>query len=164
MRHLATCLSFLLRREGWKNVDLVRTTGVHEGNLSRIVAGKADTSPKTLKALALAFPHPSDRDELVRAWVLDQLAEMNLSDSDLARMVQSSAQQPGLLPGVRAHLDILAAASHREDVRDAISGLAGLVLQLPAAGAVSIPLHEVADTPGPANLPAPKSVTYRKRR
>ena len=160
MRHLANTISFLLRREGWKNVDLVRASQVSEGLISRIVSGKDDTSLKTLNALALAFPHTADRDELVRAWVLDQLAEIGLSDTDLARLVKAPTQFPQVPPGVRAHLDILIAAAHREDVRDALAGLAALVAQLPAEEA----RFEAAEEPSLTNPPAPKAAYSKKKK
>jgi len=99
----------------------------------------------------------------MRAWLLDQLEEADYTSSDLARLAK--AGDPGLaspIPaGLRDTLETLLRECHRPDVRDTLIDLAKLVGNLRP---VEVPMHEAAETHESPALPAPKSVTYGKKK
>ena len=162
MNHLSTTLNFLMSKHKRKQSDIAITTQMNPGAVSGFVSGTRPCGPKSASTLAKSWALPADQDEVMRAWLLDQIEEAGYTSADLARL--AGAGDPGFsspIPtGLRDTLETLLRECHRPDVRDTLMDLALLVGNLrPLVADVLM----VADAPGPA-MPPRKEVTYGKKK
>ncbi len=153
MKHFHITLKLLIDSDMRNAADIARATGVSHTMISRICTG-TDCSAEVMGQIAAAFPQPGHRLALLRTWLLDRAEEAHFAEADIAA-AYGSAQGLHIPPELRAALEkLLPQADIRPDLVMLLNSLAGII------STTREPVLEVAEGPGPTNLPPPKTVSY----
>ena len=153
MKHFHTVLKQLIDSDMRNAADIARATGVSHTMISRICTG-TDCSAEVMGQIAAAFPSPGHRLALLRTWLLDRAEEAGFKEADISA-AYGSAHGLHIPPELREALEkLLPQADIRPDLVTLLNSLAGIAYRTHTQHT------EVAEGPGPTNLPAPKPVTY----
>ncbi len=157
MQTFPTILKSLIVKDNRTASAIAEEAGFNASILSKISSGAVSPDPQTVAKLLKVF-ELKKRHALIAAWLEDRAAEIGVSPDEL--MAAFSVNDGLVVPlSIRQDLAlIIKRGGDTREFREAIRAVAACLV------APAEDIREVAEGPGPTDLPPRREVSYRRKK